>query len=167
MSEQTKRCQMCGEVKDVEEFHRERRCSDGRRGQCKACRWAGAQTPQEKAVLRKARAKYRRTEHGRARMLVGCRKYRSTENGRMIGQKRSRKYGALHPERLYAGKAVARAVRAGQLPKPSTLFCVCCGQVAANYHHHIGYRGEDWYKVIPLCPRCHQSAETPVTESRA
>lgn len=49
--------------------------------------------------------------------------------------------------------AVRKAVRAGMLPKASTLACVDCGKPARDYDHR------DYTKpleVVPVCRSCNQ-----------
>ncbi len=65
---ESKRCGMCGEVKPLEEFHRDRRRKDGRQNRCKPCniainrRWY-AEHPEARDVRMDAYAKERRRQH--------------------------------------------------------------------------------------------------------
>lgn len=71
------------------------------------------------------------------------------EVGQRINQRWSRT-----PERR-ARTAVNRAVRAGKLPRASTLAC-SCGKPAREYHHHNGYAREHYLDVIAVCAFCHK-----------
>jgi hypothetical protein len=35
--------------------------------------------------------------------------------------------------------------------------CVHCGETAAAYHHHRGYKREHFLDVVPVCRECHQN----------
>lgn len=54
-----------------------------------------------------------------------------------------------------ASNAVRTAVRGGDLPKVTSLFCKC-GEPAKHYHHSKGYETEHWLEVEPLCRSCHK-----------
>ena len=53
-----------------------------------------------------------------------------------------------------AHDAIRFATRDGVLPKIETRRC-SCGNWAAHYHHHRGYKGHE-LEVIPLCISCHK-----------
>ena len=55
----TKRCTKCGEVKSLEEFHRDRRGKDGRRARCRSCvgEYARANRERGTEAMRQWRAK--------------------------------------------------------------------------------------------------------------
>lgn len=62
------------------------------------------------------------------------------------------RYKALCERRAPGQAAVAREVREGRLPKPSTLVCVDCGRPAQQYDHR------DYTKplqVEPVCRSCN------------
>lgn len=50
---------------------------------------------------------------------------------------------------------VAIAVKAGKLPRASTLTCVKCGEQADQYHHYLGYELKNRLKVEPVCEKCN------------
>lgn len=55
-----KRCSTCGEVKNLAEFHRNRRMADGRHGQCKLCATASVKRSQARRRERLGEAEYLR-----------------------------------------------------------------------------------------------------------
>lgn len=54
-----------------------------------------------------------------------------------------------------AHAAVAAAIQAGKLVKPSELACADRGRPAAVYDHYRGYAREHWLDVEPVCDSCH------------
>ena len=68
------------------------------------------------------------------------------------------KWGLSNPDKRDAHKAVSSAIKAGVLPKISTLSCARpgCSAVAHSYHHW-SYEQCNWLSVIPLCDMCHRS----------
>ena len=76
-------------------------------------------------------------------------KYRQTKQGKA----NTKRYHNRHPERIKIKNLVNHAIRAGKLPRPDTLFCTYCYEMAQHYHH------PDYSKpleVIPLCRKCHR-----------
>lgn len=69
---------------------------------------------------------------------------------------RQRQHQLRYPERDKARVAVARAKKAGRLPKASDLLCVDCGRQAQEYDHYLGYNEEHWLDVQPVCKPCHE-----------
>ena len=63
------------------------------------------------------------------------------------------KYKAENPDKNKAHRTVANAVKAGKLPRASTLTCVDCNQTAAQCYHHEDY--EKPLDVVALCRDCH------------
>jgi hypothetical protein len=63
-----------------------------------------------------------------------------------------------------AQKAVYRAISEGRL-RPATHFvCVKCRvQQAQHYHHYLGYGGENWLDIVPLCIACHSKVHSYAT----
>lgn len=62
-----------------------------------------------------------------------------------------------------ARKAVAYAVRTGELPNPNRLLCLDCGHLGADrrheYDHHNGYEPDHHLDVEPVCTTCHADRE--------
>lgn len=54
---------------------------------------------------------------------------------------------------IAAHKAVARAVKCGELPRPSTLTCTDCGKPACDYDHRDYGKPLD---VQPVCRSCNR-----------
>ena len=62
-------------------------------------------------------------------------------------------------QKIRARDAVSNAIKRGEFPKAQDCQCATCGQPAAAYHHHNGYRKEHFLDVVPVCDSCHQMAE--------
>lgn len=56
-----------------------------------------------------------------------------------------------------ARKAVAAAIKRGDLPPLAEQKCANCDQTAQSYHHTHGYDKEHELTVTPLCNSCHGS----------
>ncbi len=62
-------------------------------------------------------------------------------------------------QKIRARDAVSNAIKRGELPPAQQCSCVRCGQPAAAYHHHKGYRRENFLDVKPVCHDCHPVIE--------
>lgn len=148
---ETKQCTGCGETKSIEEFRKDARGLMGRESRCKDCKNAYGKIYREKN--RERINALHRERYGGA--------YHKPYRGRYREQDKKRKklYRARNPHVTKAQKAIWTEVRAGRMPKASTLSCSHCSSDAAHYHHHLGYSLEHWLDVIPLCQSCHILAE--------
>lgn len=52
---------------------------------------------------------------------------------------------------------ISNSVRDSKLPPANTLKCVDCGEQAHDYDHYLGYEGEHYKDVQPVCGSCHKS----------
>jgi hypothetical protein len=131
----TKRCSRCRVEKRLDEFRRNRTRSDGRQNRCKPCQ------------------------------IIGNREWAErTGNRRPSGdpeakRQRNRKRLKRHPEKHRATKAVARALKRGEITRPEC--CESCGRdpglnragQSLLYAHH-----EDYSRPLDvewLCATCH------------
>lgn len=130
-----RRCSKCGEEKPPEAYPK-------RGNACRACVSAC-----HLEWIRKNREHVREWE----RNWVG--KNREKRNRQIY------EYAKLNPEKKSARDAVSALVRAGKMPKPSSLDCLC-GAKAEEYHHHMGYDKANRLNVIPLCRSCHGKAHS-------
>ena len=55
-----------------------------------------------------------------------------------------------------AHDAVRYAIKRGRLARPTSLPCLDCGSLAAQYHHHRGYERDHWLDVVAVCISCHR-----------
>ncbi len=68
-------------------------------------------------------------------------------------------------DKLHARRRVNYLVESGQIPKPSDLPCMDCGdevylaEYRHEYDHARGYDGENQLYVEPVCSRCHHNRE--------
>lgn len=135
-----KRCTKCGCVKPLGEFSKDKRRSDGRHAQCKACRNAYS-------------AQYR-AGGGLKKQDYGDR-YKGRYSSKSTGWWRAWIVKNVGSRRAH--KTVAAAVKAGKLPKVTDQVCAQCGKRATGYHHTHGYSKENKLRVIPLCDKCHRT----------
>ena len=63
-------------------------------------------------------------------------------------------------DKIQARRRINHDVEQSLRPHPDDLHCSYCGHKGENkrheYHHHMGYRSEHHYDVIPLCSSCHR-----------
>ena len=66
------------------------------------------------------------------------------------------KWRLSNSDKRGAHRAVSSAIKAGVLPKISTLLCAGPGcSAVANSYHHWSYEECNLLSVIPLCDMCH------------
>jgi len=129
-----KQCTRCGEIKPLDDFHRNHRMRDGHINQCKSC-------------LR---------EDPRRNELQRLRRARNPQATRADRKKSAREQRRRHPEKMKARKAVTNALQAGRLEKPAT--CEDCRgdfpPTGLDGHH------DDYGKPLEirwLCRTCHNA----------
>lgn len=132
-----KKCPGCKLIKPFDQFNKDRHHSNGLRSLCKECQ-----------------SKANREYKSRPEVVA---------NGNAYAQKNSYKYKdkraewlQCNPTALSAQHAVHYAVRAGKIPRASSLKCAHCNGEAKDYHHHNGYSRGHRLDVIPLCRSCHK-----------
>lgn len=141
-----KACSVCGEVKALDEFYRDRREPDGRAWWCKVCTSAKRSTPEARAAERE---RYQRNREKSLKQQREYKRRRYAEGYR----------GAVDSERRAARLKLQAAVRDGRITRPDT--CEDCGVVAppsadglVNIHaHHDDYSKP--FDVRWLCAACH------------
>lgn len=121
-----KKCSKCKRFKSFSEFRKDRTSKDKIHGHCKACE------------------------------LIVKRKYRQTVKGKANHQARKKRFDIRFPNLLKAGNAVNNSIIAGRMPRPNTLQCHYCNEIAEQYHHYLGYEPEHWFDVLPACKKCHR-----------
>lgn len=130
-----KTCKKCGEVKEIEQFAKNRPMPDGRINKCKTC------------IASEQRARYQANRERYATYELRRQSLPKRKADRLRYQQNRRK---AHPDKARAWKMVYRAKRAGKLvPTP----CLFCGDKKVQAHH------EDYSKpleVLWLCFKCHR-----------
>lgn len=133
-----KKCPKCGEIKRLDEFHKNRANKNGIASWCKPClilsstAWADAN-----------RDKKREADRVRIRLARASGKVNQVEDSRL--------YRLNNPEKVRAHKAVYRAVRKGILKKST---CEVCGTDKVHAHHN---NYDLPLKVNWLCPVHHKA----------
>ncbi len=145
---ETKLCCLCHIEKLVDDFSWRNKAKGWRNSECKACR-------------KKQNHDYYHNGRGKA---LHIQKYLETREERHAYFKAY--YQKNKPERKYdpvkapARRAVARAIRNGNLIRPNV--CNKCGTTCKpQAHHHNGYDKQHYLDVIWLCTGCHALVENP------
>lgn len=157
MTQVSKRCFKCGEVKPLSEFYKHGRMADGHLNKCKEC------TKCDVKKNREENADYYRdydralpchSDRVEAKATRNREAYHSsTEYKRRIEEHKS-KWNAANKNKRLAHRKVYNYVRDGKLSKPTK--CSCCGGENVKIHgHHWSYLESNWLDVIWLCSKCH------------
>jgi len=88
-------------------------------------------------------------------------KARKSGNAKKTYLRATKKYVAKNMHKILAAHGITKRVKRGKMPHPTTLECKNCKNKAIHYHHHLGYDGENRWKVIPLCMNCHMIIHHP------
>ena len=123
-----KKCSKCGQEKTLLAFTKHCSKKDGLHNQCKNCRKIYSQSTQAEITKR-----------------------RQTLTGKEAHCREARAYRSRHPEKTKAHRAVSRAVKTGEIHRPS--ICEGCFQEKFVHGHHSDYDKHldvDW-----LCTECH------------
>ena len=135
-----KRCFKCGTDKPRTEFYRHPQMGDGLLGKCKDC------AKYDALVDRTTKPRVREYDRGRASLP-----HRVANATRV-----TREWRQKHPGRSAAQQALGRAVRAGEIVKPSR--CQLCGlQKTRIEGHHVDYSHP--LAVLWVCKPCHATAD--------
>ena len=135
-----KRCSKCGEEKPLDQYAKDKSRKDNAYPQCKACVNARV-------------TKWKSTDAGK----TAVKRYEQSEKG-----KATRKRGmAVHLNdaknqiKRRARRAVAWAIKKGEMAPPSACQCNDCRNAPAVELHHHSYEPIHWLDVVPLCKACH------------
>lgn len=147
-----KACTLCGVVQGLDDFHRAKRGVGGRTSHCKSCRAEEAADRFEanKATAIPAQRAYRQANAAQLR----ARELERREVKRPARVEAQRQRRVRERSKFLARKAVANAVRRGELVRPDR--CARCGEQAFVQGHHESYEESRWLDVEWICSRCHQ-----------
>ena len=135
----TKTCSICGETKEMSEFHVNKASNDGFKAMCRSC-----------ALERNRTWRDRNREHIKA--------YNAQRYATMTEyiKRAERKSAVRYPQKVKARQAVYRKVKIGQFPPAWTMVCEVCEEAqAAHWHHHNGYDDKHLVDVMAICTACH------------
>jgi len=152
MSEQmiTKRCSHCKKIKPLSEFSKDKRSKDNHQCMCKKCHLELDRIWRKTEKGKTCNKHYQNSKKCKATQ----KRFNESEKGKVYNRRNALNQRIRHPDRMSARSAVTSAVRAGNLPRVTSLRCPC-GKPAKQYHHYKGYRPEYWLCVIALCIKCH------------
>lgn len=174
-----RKCAACGEVKPIDEFHRDRSQKGGRKYRCKVCgnadskRYRDSLTPEGKEAWRERRRVSGMSEEELAQTRIRQREQKMRARDEMSSKEREsanalrrsdearkkkdresyRRRVDKDPRKRKANWAVFVAVRDGVLVRPET--CEGCGNSGKLHGHHWNYDEEHWLDVEWLCTKCH------------
>jgi hypothetical protein len=153
-----KRCNRCGEVKSLSEFHRQSNAKDGRQPKCKGCALALASAYYQANRDRVSQYHKKRYRADREAKKHQAKEWRLANPQRAAeSSERSRE---RHPEKVKAREALNHAVAAGTVVKPDR--CEDCGEPTESRRLH-GHH-EDYSKPLDvewLCSACHGTRHYP------
>jgi len=130
---------------------KERRRRRERSPKVRAQRAAYGATPAAQALAKARYARYRQTDGYRQAQE----RYRVSMNGKATISRYAKWAKSTQPECIKARAAIAVAMRAGMLTRPTS--CPQCQRVVRpDAHHHLGYEPQHWFDVEWLCRRCHK-----------
>lgn len=144
-----KKCNDCNIIKDLNEFCKSKRGLYGRNSICKSC--VSIKNKHYHKIRYDGDALFREKKLKLANEWVA----RNPEKRAIIAKKRNIKEKNNSPQKVKCRALVNQRVRFGRIPKASSLNCSECGDVAAHYHHYLGYEFKNRYDVLPVCINCH------------
>lgn len=154
-----KKCFKCGHEKEIDEFYRHPRMSDGHIGKCKDCARADGKANRDadpEKYRRYDRYRYRR-DYEKRREVCGS----SSKNNPLATLEHKRKWRDRNRDKIAAHTAVGNAIRDGRLvPLP----CERCGTTAFIHAHHEDYSRP--LDVTWLCSKCHGLRHAEINEER-
>ena len=143
-------CSSHGMPQVVDNFYKSHRLRDGLTSECKECTISTVriyqQTPEGRAINRKAVSKFGRSENGKERAAA----HKKSDKGKL----QQLSYRTRHAEERKARNAVNNAVKRGVLQPANMQLCEC-GNPAIEHHHHLGYAKDNWLRVVAVCKTCH------------
>jgi len=161
-----KECTNCGQVKNINEFGKDRHRKDGLNSYCKICvndisrKWAQDNPEKRRASVKKWDDAH--PENNRRKALAYYHRHPEKANKWLKEHPEKRlevthKTRAKFPEKYKARSVVNNAILMGKLQPAKSFICHNCNvNQASQYHHWHGYKPEHWLDVIPLCPACHK-----------
>lgn len=161
----TKSCSVCEIHKPFSEFFKDRIKKDGHASTCKICSNKRVKAWDQTDRGRLASKLYRQSINGQISNIMGGRKYRTTEKWRIKKQTQEfkelrrfydRRRSVRDRDKLTARRMVYNAVKSGRIPHVRNMQCFRCNLQAEHYHHTNGYDKPNWFKIIPVCARCHE-----------
>jgi hypothetical protein len=164
--EMEKRCTKCGQTKDVNEFHKDKKGKDGFAFYCKKCvgnkskRWY--EKNRDKVLIRgyehyhfeggkEVKDIWQINNKDKAKTYKDI--YRQTIKGKDASTRGFKIFKEKYPEKTKAHQIIHHAIEAGKFPRVNTLTCHRCHVNQAEHYHHPDYSKP--MDVIPLCVQCH------------
>lgn len=152
-----KLCSKCKQEKTYDGFYKDKTAKDGYNGICKACRLEMDRNRRKNDpnwVEKRKRQNSKYHEENRDSIRERKKKWFQSPKGIESHRNSAKKYKKKHPEKKKAQDAVYRAVKRGELFRPS--HCQLCDKETNTEAHHSSYGNEKRTSVVWLCKLCHE-----------
>jgi len=151
-----KRCSKCKKGRSYDEFYKDKTAKDGYNSICKLCRLEMDRKRRKTDpdwVKRRKEQNKKFHEENKEKIAERKKRWLASEKGKESHRKSNKKYKEKFPEKKKAHDAIYRAVKKGELFKPS--HCQICGEEGNTEAHHARYGREQRTSVIWVCKICH------------
>ena len=154
LTETTKKCFKCGEIKPLSLFYKHPKMADGHVNKCKECNKKDVRENRtDKVEYYQEYDKVRGRDKSSSRIV--------NRKKKMMQERHDRRevYGhdpcISNDSSKKATSSVSNAVRDGRLKRET--HCFCCGSARHVQAHHSSYDTDMWLVVTWLCASCHQT----------
>ena len=138
-----KRCSICKEEKELNEFNKRKGSKDGLQKECRICQKQYYQRNKEKIKA------YKNQYY-----------LRNKERRREYSKEYNKDYHRRNPEKYKARQKLNKAVQRGKIHKP--LYCSSCDSDKHLEAHHTDYSKP--LEVMWLCRTCHRELHNKMRE---
>ena len=144
----SKICTKCEELKPLNEYHSDKRSSDGKTSSCGECNnnYSRKRRATNTEDVRVYYRKYRATGKG----LENLKEYSQSEEGKAVARKSQQKWKENNRHKRRAHSAVNYSIRTMAIEKQP---CAICGETQNIHAHHADY--EKPLNIKWLCAKHH------------
>lgn len=146
-------CQVCRVSKELEQFHADKRGSQGRSNRCRSCasEYAKVYYSLNKEQIKATSREYRGSNAGNIKRKI--KEWLSTEGGKAKTAAVKKKHRQKYPDRHTARKLLRLAVKSGDVVRGEVCETPGCSSAAGLEGHHVDYTRP--LQVVWLCKPCH------------
>lgn len=146
----SKKCRKCEKVKDISEFYKHSKMSDGYLNSCKSC--VKQKSLQNRHDNIEYYREYDRNRPNKEERNLKQKEYSLTEKGKLVHNKAVSNYRQKHSLIYKAHNSVNNSLRDNKIIKP--LLCETCNQEKQLEAHHCDYALPLY--IMWLCVDCHK-----------